>query len=69
MERKIIVCLKKGGQRDMAEAFAERIGAELTEQPGEELTVLFDASGVSLAGYGLTYQGNFETMLHRVTGG
>ena len=69
MERKIIVCLKKGGQRDMAEAFAERIGAVLTEQPGEELTVLFDASGVSLMGYGLTYQGNFETMLHRVTCG
>lgn len=69
MERKITVCLQKGGQRDMAEAFAERIGAELTGDPGEKLTVLFDASGVSLMGYGLTYQGNFENMLHRVTCG
>ena len=36
---------------------------------GEELTVVFDSKGVSLTGYGLTYQGDFENMLHRVTNG
>ena len=39
------------------------------DKPGEELTVLFDAKGVSLIGYGLSYQGDFEGMLHRVSDG
>ena len=53
----------------MAEAFARRTGAPVLEKPGEELTVVFDSKGVSLTGYGLTYQGDFENMLHRVTNG
>ena len=53
----------------MAEAFARRTGAPVLERPGEELTVVFDSKGVSLTGYGLTYQGDFENMLHRVTNG
>ena len=69
MERKITACIGKGGQRDLAESFAKKAGAELAERPGEELTVVFDAKGVSLTGYGLSYQGDFESMLHRVTNG
>lgn len=53
----------------MAEAFARRIGAEISEKPGPKLTILFHAKGVSLTGYGLSYQGDFENMLHRVTNG
>ena len=53
----------------MAESFARRTGAEIGENPGEYLTVMFDSKGVSLAGFGLTYQGDFENMLHRVTNG
>ena len=53
----------------MAEAFARRAGAPLLDKPGKELTVLFDAKGVSLIGYGLSYQGDFEGMLHRVSDG
>ena len=53
----------------MAESFARRAGASLLDKPGEELTVLFDAKGVSLIGYGLSYQGDFEGMLHRVSDG
>ena len=30
---------------------------------------MFDSKGISLTGYGLTYQGDFENMLHRVTNG
>ena len=67
MNSKITVCLGKGGQRDMAESFARRTGAEIVENPGDYLTVMFDSKGVSLAGFGLTYQGDFENMLHRVT--
>ena len=70
MNDKIAVCLGKGGQRDMAEAFCRKTGAQLQDKPGDFLTVRFDSRGVSLSGFGLTYQGDFvETMLHRVTRG
>ena len=69
MNNEIVVCFEKGGQKDMAEAFARRIGAEISEKPGPKLTILFHAKGVSLTGYGLSYQGDFENMLHRVTYG
>ena len=70
MNDKIAVCFGKGGQRDMAEAFCRRTGAQLQDKPGDFLTVRFDSRGVSLSGFGLTYQGDFvETMLHRVTRG
>ena len=69
MSEKIVVCLEKGGARDMAEAFSRRTNTPIAEKPGEHLTVLFNSKGVSLTGYGLTYQGDFENMLHRVTNG
>ncbi len=65
----ITVCVGKGGQRDMAEAFARRTGAVISDKMGEELTLLFDSTGVSLNGYGLTFRGDFEQMLHRLTDG
>lgn len=69
MNNEIVICFEKGGQKDMAEAFARRIGTEISEKPGPKLTILFHAKGVSLTGYGLSYQGDFENMLHRVTNG
>lgn len=70
MNNKIVVCLGKGGQRDMAESFSRKIGAPIVDKPGEYLTIHFDSKGVSLSGFGLTYQGDFaETMMHRVTNG
>ena len=68
-DSKIVVCIGKGGQREMAESFARRTGAPILEKSGEYLTVMFDSRGVSLTGFGLTYQGDFENMLHRVTNG
>ena len=70
MNNKIVVCLGKGGQRDQAESFARRTDAPIQDKPGDYLTVRFDSKGVSLSGFGLTYQGDFvESMLHRVTNG
>ena len=60
MNDKIVVCLGKGGQRDMAESFARKTGTSIVEKPGEYLTVLFDSKGVSLTGFGLTYQGDLK---------
>lgn len=65
----IVVCVGKGGQKDAATSLAKRLEAPLTEKPGDKLTVLYDAKGVSLTGYGLTFQGDFEQMLHRITEG
>ena len=45
MNDKIAVCLGKGGQRDMAEAFCRRTGAQLQDKPGDFLTVRFDSEG------------------------
>ena len=54
----------------MAESFARKTGAPILDKPGEYLTIHFDSKGVSLSGFGLTYQGDFaETMMHRVTNG
>ena len=70
LNNKIVVCLGKGGQRDMAESFSRKTGAPIVDKPGEYLTIHFDSKGVSLSGFGLTYQGDFaETMMHRVTNG
>lgn len=69
MNNKIVVCIGKGGQKDMAESFSRRTGSPIVNKPGNYLTVLFDSKGVSLSGFGLSYQGDFENMLHRVTNG
>ena len=69
MNNKIVVCIGKGGQKDMAESFSRRTGSPIVNKPGDCLTVLFDSKGVSLSGFGLSYQGDFENMLHRVTNG
>ena len=69
MNNKIVVCIGKGGQKDMAESFSRRTGSPIVNKPGDYLTVLFDSKGVSLTGFGLSYQGDFENMLHRVTNG
>ena len=47
MSEKIVVCLEKGGARDMAEAFSRRTNTPISEKPGEHLTVLFNSKGVS----------------------
>lgn len=67
MNNKFEVCIQKGGQRDQAESFARRTDSQIVDKPGKNLTVLFDSKGISLTGYGLTYQGDFENMTHRVT--
>lgn len=67
--KNLTVCVGKGGQRDMAEAFSRRTGAPVSDRAGDELTLLFDSSGVSLTGGGLTFRGDFEQMLHRLTEG
>ena len=44
MSEKIVVCLEKGGARDMAEAFSRRTNTPIAEKPGEHL-IWSDLSG------------------------
>ena len=69
MKTPIAAYLGEGGQREMAESFARKNEIPLVSAPGEGLTVVFDAKGVHLTGFGMSYQGDFEEMLHRVTEG
>ena len=69
MKEKLTICIQKGGQRDQAEAFAGKYSLTIDEKPGEQLTLLFDSKGISLIGYGLSYQGDFENMIHRISNG
>ena len=43
LNNKIVVCLGKGGQRDMAESFSRKTGAPIVDKPGEYLTIHFDS--------------------------
>ena len=65
----LVVCMGKGAQPDAAEALARRVGAPISDTPGEGLTLWIDGKGISLHGYGLSYAGDFEQMLHRITEG
>lgn len=65
----LVVCMGKGAQRDAAIALARHVDAPLSEKPGEQLTLLMNGEGLSLTGYGLSYRGDFEQMLHRISDG
>lgn len=65
----VVILVKKGGDRGLAQSLANKIESPIVDVEGEGLTVVFDSTGVSLVGYGLTFQGDFEGMLRRVTEG
>lgn len=65
----ISIVIKKGGDKALAESFAHKTGSQMVSSEGEGLSVIFDSKGVSLSGYKLTYQGDFDGMLRRVTEG
>ena len=69
MKSDLTVCIGKGGQKEQAEAFARKMNVPAEERCGDGLTVLLDSEGVSLQGFGLSYRGDFEGMLHRITNG
>lgn len=69
MQSDVVVCVKKNGDRDLAGSLARKLDVSICDEVGSELTVLFDGKGVSLVGYGLSYQGDFDGMIHRVTEG
>ena len=65
----ISILIKKGGDKALAESFSHKTGSPILDKEGDKLTVVFDSKGVSLTGYNLSYQGDFDGMLRRVTEG
>ena len=65
----IAVCAREGGPADRATALSKRLDVPLVSEPGEGLTLLWEAEGLSLCGFGLSFRGDFEPILRRVTGG
>lgn len=65
----ITIMIKKGADTALANSFANKINSPILDKEGPELTVIFDSKGVSLSGYKLSYQGDFDGMLRRVTDG
>ena len=66
---KTVVYAKDGACLSKAAALARQIGMELSDSPGDELTLTVDENGVSLTGYGLSVRGDFTQMLYRISNG
>lgn len=66
---KITIYIGKDGNREAAEQLSRQLGVPIADSMGEELTLVFDGTGLSLVGYGMRYQGDFSRMLNRVTKG
>ena len=66
---KITIYIGDDGDREAAEQLSRRLGVPITDSMGEELTLVFDGTGLSLVGYGMRYQGDFSRMLNRVIKG
>lgn len=65
----ITIYLDEKGDREAAEALSRQLGVPISDSMGEELTLVFDGTGLSLVGCGMRYQGDFARMLNRVTKG
>ena len=65
----ITIYLDENGNREAAEQLSRRLGVPIADSMGEELTLVFDGTGLSLVGYGMRYQGDFSRMLNRVIKG
>ncbi len=65
----LVICMGKGAQKDYVESLSRKLNAPIQEQPGDDLTLLADGSGLTLTGYGLSLRGDFEQMLRRISDG
>lgn len=66
---KLVIVAGEGVSPEEALALSKRVGAPLSDIAGEGLTLMLEKSGLSLVGYGLRFQGDFEEMLRRISGG
>lgn len=65
----LVVCMGNGVNEEDALILSARVGCPLADEPGDDLTLMTDGSGLSLLGHGLKFQGDFERMIPRITNG
>ncbi len=65
----IEIVVRESRYKEAADTFSGRTGIPVVETQTKELSVVFEEEGISLAGNGMSYRGDFEGMLRRVTGG
>ena len=65
----LVIVAGDGVSEEAALALSKRVGAPLSDTMGEGLTLVYDKSGLSLVGYGMRFQGDYEALLRRISGG
>lgn len=60
MNNEIVVCLEKGGPKRYGRSFRKTNRRRNFRKARSKADHSFSAKGVSLTGYGLSYQGDFE---------
>ena len=68
-KQQLVVYTEKASFEEREEALAKKVGAILSKEPGEGLSLVWKQEGLTLSGYGLSFCGNFEQMLSRVSKG
>lgn len=68
-KQQLVVYTEKACFEEREEALAKKVGAILSKEPGEGLSLVWKQEGLTLSGYGLSFCGNFEQMLSRVSKG
>lgn len=69
MDGRVVIWVNEGGSVAQAEAFSRANNIPISDKPGDGLTLVYGSEGVSLAGYGLSFRGDFERIVRRVTKG
>lgn len=65
----LVIYLGEDADHEASLALSQHIGVPLSDTMGDGLTLVMDDTGSSLVGYGMRYQGDFTSMLRRVTSG
>ena len=58
----LVIVAGDGVSEEAALALSKRVGAPLSDTMGEGLTLAYDKSGLSLVGYGMRLQGDYEAL-------
>lgn len=68
-ESNLVIYMGQGADEEAAKLLSQKVNAPISAEPGEHLTLVLDEDGLTLTGYGLSFRGDFEKMLSRITKG
>ena len=67
--KKLTICVENEVYEHDALELAKKLGTELSTKLGNQLTLLFSSDGVYLTDGTMSFRGDFEQMLRRISGG